>query len=131
MTDKMELDHDPVLRSVMAQIRDILDEHKVGAVISLNSPTHGEFALHFPPWADVSDYDGKGLRVKMSSKDEYRASSTAFFLSSQTYTLTMYAKFFIDASNSVKAELKKQGARVEHTPFHNYVSFNPKRDKPQ
>lgn len=131
MNTKIPLDHDPKLRRTMEQIRKILDENDIGAVISLNSQTHGEFALHFPPWADISSEGVNGLRVKMSSKDDERAGDTAFFLFSQTDTLAMYAKFFIDAANSVKAALEKQGATVEHVPFNNYVSFNPKRDKPQ
>jgi hypothetical protein len=127
----MKVDHDPKLRYVMEQIRQILDANDVGAVISLSSETHGEFALHFPPWADISVEDGRGLRVKMSSKNHARTESTAFFLFSQTDTLALHAKNFIDAANSVKAALKKQGATVEHTPFHAFVSFNPNRSKPQ
>lgn len=66
-----ELPYDPVLKTAMLEIQEILDKHDIGGSVILTSQSHSEFLYHLPNWCIVQ-FDKKKpghVRIKSKKKD--------------------------------------------------------------
>jgi uncharacterized coiled-coil protein SlyX len=56
---------DPKLKALAAEIQELLDRHKIGAYVALQSPNYAEYIIVFPAWGCVTKQDD---RVRFYSK---------------------------------------------------------------
>lgn len=66
--------YDPKLREAMDEIKEILKKHDIGGFITLNSRSHGEFAMavDLPTWSVVRYLrDGEAMHMKLYTKSRH------------------------------------------------------------
>lgn len=122
------IDYDPELKEAMARIKHILEDHQVGAAITLVSKSHSEFLYHLPKWSCIAWTD-RGLsiysqeRFHRSKEDQKRNQEESFHIVYQIRDIA--AQTFMLFEKITRWMEKDLPVDIEH---HSFANFTPHQD---
>lgn len=119
---------DPNLKTAMAQIRAILNEHDIGGAVTLVSPTHCEFYFHLSPSWSICYFNGPELRFRARRRDFTTAEEQQRCVELTVHLIHQIRDMNVQSFTQMERviDMLKEHFDIDHKP---YSGFEPHREQ--